>query len=285
VAFLDRADAVWQDYCAQMLTVRCIFLYLDRTFVIGLPGLRSIFDMGLQLLRAHLDRSPQARRAGGVGAVWGARAAARPPVLVRSRGLCAASAAAAMCDLPCTAPPCRRPRAPQVKARIVRGLLLLVERERHGEAVDRQLVASLVRMLKDLGLYASQFEAPFLEESRAFYKAEAAAKIAECDTAGYLAHCEVRRAAEGRARVGREEGRAAGGGPFPACCLARRGPSLGRREPSPSPAPLARPRPRAPRRGCSRSTSAASTTSTRRRGGRWCPRRSSSWSRRTCRRC
>jgi hypothetical protein len=60
VSFLDRADAVWQDYCAQMLTVRCIFLYLDRTFVIGLPGLRSIFDMGLQLLRAHLERNPQA---------------------------------------------------------------------------------------------------------------------------------------------------------------------------------------------------------------------------------
>lgn len=61
VAFLDRADAVWQDYCAQMLTVRCIFLYLDRTFVISLPGLRSIFDMGLQLLRAHLEKNQQVR--------------------------------------------------------------------------------------------------------------------------------------------------------------------------------------------------------------------------------
>ena len=59
MAFLDRADAVWQDYCRQMLTVRCIFLYLDRTFVISLPGLKSIFDMGLQLLRAHLEQNPQ----------------------------------------------------------------------------------------------------------------------------------------------------------------------------------------------------------------------------------
>ncbi|KIZ03018.1 cullin 4 [Monoraphidium neglectum] len=111
VSFLDRADAVWQDYCAQMLTVRCIFLYLDRTFV---------------------------------------------------------------------------------EARIVRGLLLLIERERHGEAVDRQLIASLLRMLKDLGLYAGRFEAPFLAETAAFYKAEGAAKVVECDTAAYMAHCEAR---------------------------------------------------------------------------------------------
>ncbi|KAI8468416.1 MAG: Cullin-domain-containing protein [Monoraphidium minutum] len=138
VAFLDRADGVWQDYCAQMLTVRCIFLYLDRTFVIGLPGLRSIFDMGLQLLRSHLERNPQ------------------------------------------------------VEARIVRGLLLLVERERHGEAVDRQLLASLLRMLKDLGLYGPRFEAPFLSETAAFYRSEAAGKVAECGTAAYLAHCEAR---------------------------------------------------------------------------------------------
>jgi cullin-4 len=79
-----------------------------------------------------------------------------------------------------------------VEARIVRGLLLLIERERHGEAVDRQLIASLLRMLKDLGLYAGRFEAPFLAETAAFYKAEGAAKVVECDTAAYMAHCEVR---------------------------------------------------------------------------------------------
>jgi hypothetical protein len=46
-------------------------------------------------------------------------------------------------------------------------------------------------MLKDLGLYAPRFEAPFLAETAAFYKAEAAAKVVECDTAAYLEHCEV----------------------------------------------------------------------------------------------
>lgn len=41
----------------------------------------------------------------------------------------------------------------------MRGLLSLIERERHGEAADRRLLASLLRMLKDLGLYTERFEA------------------------------------------------------------------------------------------------------------------------------
>jgi cullin-4 len=73
----------------------------------------------------------------------------------------------------------------------VRGLLQLVERERHGDAVDRALLASLLRMLKDLGLYQDRFEAPFLAETVAHYRAEGAAKVAECSTAAYLEHCEV----------------------------------------------------------------------------------------------
>jgi len=91
---------------------------------------------------------------------------------------------------PQTHPP--HPPNPQVEARIVGGLLQLIERERHGEAVDRPLIASLLRMLKDLGLYARRFEAPFLAETAAFYRAEGASKVVECDTAAYLEHCEVR---------------------------------------------------------------------------------------------
>lgn len=137
-AFLERADALWRGHCESMLTVRCIFLYLDRTHVMGLPGLRSLFDVGLRLLRAHLERSPAA------------------------------------------------------EARVVRGLLQLVERERRGEAADRARAASLVRMLRELGLYSARLEAPLLEETAAFYRAEAAAKIAESSAAAYLEHCEAR---------------------------------------------------------------------------------------------
>lgn len=44
--------------CMQMLTIRSIFLYLDRTYVISNIDVRSLFDMGLQLFRMHLEKNP-----------------------------------------------------------------------------------------------------------------------------------------------------------------------------------------------------------------------------------
>ena len=49
----------WQDHCSQMLTIRSIFLYLDRTYVISDASVKSIFDMGLQLFRTHLATHPE----------------------------------------------------------------------------------------------------------------------------------------------------------------------------------------------------------------------------------
>jgi len=46
----------------------------------------------------------------------------------------------------------------QVEGTLIRGLLALIDRERQGDAVDRALLASLLRCLGDLGLYGSNFE-------------------------------------------------------------------------------------------------------------------------------
>ena len=43
-----------------MLTLRSIFLYLDRTHAISTAGVRSLFEMGLQLFRSHLAAHPEA---------------------------------------------------------------------------------------------------------------------------------------------------------------------------------------------------------------------------------
>jgi cullin-4 len=45
-----------------------------------------------------------------------------------------------------------------VEGTLIRGLLALIDRERQGDAVDRALLASLLRCLGDLGLYGSNFE-------------------------------------------------------------------------------------------------------------------------------
>jgi len=47
-------DATWHKYCQQMGTIRSIFLYLDRTYVIQNSTVRSLWDMGLGLFRKHL---------------------------------------------------------------------------------------------------------------------------------------------------------------------------------------------------------------------------------------
>lgn len=47
---------------------------------------------------------------------------------------------------------------PMVQNKIVDGLLLLIGQERQGDAVDRTLLKSLLRMLTDLQLYQDAFE-------------------------------------------------------------------------------------------------------------------------------
>lgn len=58
-AFLEQLCKVWEGYCSQLLLTRQIFLYLDRTYVVSCSGVRSLFDMGLQLFAAHLQARPE----------------------------------------------------------------------------------------------------------------------------------------------------------------------------------------------------------------------------------
>jgi hypothetical protein len=56
----------------------------------------------------------------------------------------------------------------------------------------RQLLAGLVRMLGDLGLYSSTFSARLLEETGTFYRGEGLRLMEATDVPHYLTHCEVR---------------------------------------------------------------------------------------------
>ncbi|XP_052182282.1 cullin-4-like [Diospyros lotus] len=55
VVFLSLVEKCWQDFCDQVLMIRGIALYLDRTYVKQTPNVRSLWDMGLQLFRKHLS--------------------------------------------------------------------------------------------------------------------------------------------------------------------------------------------------------------------------------------
>jgi cullin-4 len=60
-AYLALVTQMWQDYCDQMLTIRSIFLYLDRTYILQITDARSFWDMGLSILRSHLDLHPEVK--------------------------------------------------------------------------------------------------------------------------------------------------------------------------------------------------------------------------------
>lgn len=62
VVFLRLVEDTWNDHCSQMLTIRSIFLYLDRTYVLSASGVKSLFDMGLQLFRVHLSVHPEVEK-------------------------------------------------------------------------------------------------------------------------------------------------------------------------------------------------------------------------------
>lgn len=83
-----------------------------------------------------------------------------------------------------------------VQKRTVEGLLMLIEKERNGDAVDRGLLKSLIRMLCDLQIYISAFEEKFLIATRQLYQAEGQRKMQELDVPEYLQHVDKRLAEE-----------------------------------------------------------------------------------------
>lgn len=52
--FLRALNQSWHEHCRQMLMIRSIFLYLDRTYVLQNKNLLSIWDLGLALYREYI---------------------------------------------------------------------------------------------------------------------------------------------------------------------------------------------------------------------------------------
>ncbi|XP_063288162.1 cullin-4B [Pelobates fuscus] len=138
VLFLKKIDKCWQDHCRQMIMIRSIFLFLDRTYVLQNSMLPSIWDMGLELFRNHIISDQK------------------------------------------------------VQTKTIDGILLLIERERNGEAIDRSLLRSLLSMLSDLQIYQDSFEHRFLEETNRLYAAEGQRLMQEREVPEYLHHVNKR---------------------------------------------------------------------------------------------
>uniref|UniRef100_A0A3B4AU85 Cullin family profile domain-containing protein n=1 Tax=Periophthalmus magnuspinnatus TaxID=409849 RepID=A0A3B4AU85_9GOBI len=127
-----KIDKCWQDHCRQMIMIRSIFLFLDRTYVLQNSMLPSIWDMGLELFRFYI-----------------------------------------ISDV-------------KVQSKTIDGILLLIERERNGEAIDRSLLRSLHILKTD------SFEQRFLEETNRLYAAEGQRLMQEREVPEYLHHVNKR---------------------------------------------------------------------------------------------
>ncbi|EMP31933.1 Cullin-4A [Chelonia mydas] len=84
-----------------------------------------------------------------------------------------------------------------VQNKTIDGILLLIERERNGETVDRSLLRSLLSMLSDLQVYKESFEQKFLDETNCLYAAEGQRLMQEREVPEYLHHVNKRLEEEG----------------------------------------------------------------------------------------
>ncbi|KAJ2082433.1 hypothetical protein H4R24_001601 [Coemansia sp. RSA 988] len=51
---LEQVRRFWEDYIQQLSTIRCIFLYLDRTYALHTTNITSLWELGLSAVRQHL---------------------------------------------------------------------------------------------------------------------------------------------------------------------------------------------------------------------------------------
>eukprot|EP01025_Chloroclados_australasicus_P021030 TRINITY_DN2207_c1_g1_i3.p1 TRINITY_DN2207_c1_g1~~TRINITY_DN2207_c1_g1_i3.p1 ORF type:complete len:736 (-),score=66.03 TRINITY_DN2207_c1_g1_i3:498-2705(-) len=83
---------------------------------------------------------------------------------------------------------------PQIQPRLLELTMDMIARERQGEVIERQLLASIIQMLVTLGtkVYRTIFEEPFLRQASDFYCAEAQKYLNLNDCMVYLKHTENR---------------------------------------------------------------------------------------------
>ena len=171
LAFLGIVGAAWEAHCSRMLTVRSVFLYLDRAYIIhnkkfSQPGASS------RATAAAGSMLPPQRPAGATG-VYAAQSLWDMAIRLFRRHLAASG-------------------REEVTKKTVRGILVLIGKERQGETIDRSLLKNLLRMMVSLGIYSHRFERPFLSATAAFYRDETARGMHQLEVPDYLQEVERR---------------------------------------------------------------------------------------------
>ena len=79
-----------------------------------------------------------------------------------------------------------------IQTKTTDGLLALIQKEREGQSIDRQLIKSLLRMLSDLQVYTTVFESHFMKASHQLYSNEGQQMVQSCKVLEYIRHVDKR---------------------------------------------------------------------------------------------
>lgn len=79
-----------------------------------------------------------------------------------------------------------------VQNRAVEGILVIIEKERNGEMVDKKLLRSMLRMISDFKMYEDIFEEKFIRASESIYATESLQLINKLEVSKYLHHIQKR---------------------------------------------------------------------------------------------
>jgi len=168
---LHSLQSIWDAHCQEMLIIRGIFLFLDRTYV--MQQAQAAAHSQLQHNHSHADGMQ----------IDSAADAKRPPASLWEMGL------TYFCE--------QLQKHPKLESKLIGGLLTLIEKERLGESINRALLKSLLRMLSALRLYTSTFQPLFLRGTTDFYSAASRKAIAsELNVGDYVHYIQQRMAAE-----------------------------------------------------------------------------------------
>lgn len=134
--FLKDMNSCWQNHCQQLIMIRSIFLFLDRTHVLTNPSIMSIWDLGLERFRHYFSTISR------------------------------------------------------VQKRTTDDILSLIQEERDGNIVDRNLIKDLLSMLSTLSIYLMAFEQRFIQETERLYRTKSDTLVNEYDVPQYLKYVE-----------------------------------------------------------------------------------------------
>ena len=163
--FLNAVDAVWREHCEQIVTIRNIFLYLDRTYCVASGGSSSGSSGGTAGLQSS-QQQQQLHASNAVLPIWDFGLA-----LFNKR---------------------LEARSAEIETKLIVGLLSVVEADRKRMSTDKEVIKRLLRMLVSLGQYHQKFQVPFLLDTERFFQAEGQVMIERSDPAEFLMHVENR---------------------------------------------------------------------------------------------